>query len=101
MSGRDPRAPWTVRGQRLGSPRDAARPLLAASILVVGCATPVDAPPPPPASAALPASTAPPAPPPARPPPPRVRPQIDGRDFPDKVIALTWDDGPDTGTLTL
>ena len=27
--------------------------------------------------------------------------QIDGRAFPDKVIALTWDDGPDVNTLAL
>ncbi|MBX3189974.1 MAG: VCBS repeat-containing protein [Labilithrix sp.] len=26
---------------------------------------------------------------------------LDGRDFPDKVIALTWDDGPDVSTLEL
>src|SRR6185369_11642578 len=26
---------------------------------------------------------------------------IDGRAFPDKVIALTWDDGPDANTLRL
>ncbi len=30
-----------------------------------------------------------------------ARPQLDGRGFPDKVLALTWDDGPDTGTLAL
>jgi peptidoglycan/xylan/chitin deacetylase (PgdA/CDA1 family) len=27
--------------------------------------------------------------------------QIDGRGFPDGVLALTWDDGPDTNTLAL
>jgi peptidoglycan/xylan/chitin deacetylase (PgdA/CDA1 family) len=27
--------------------------------------------------------------------------RIDGASFPDGVIALTWDDGPDTGTLAL
>jgi peptidoglycan/xylan/chitin deacetylase (PgdA/CDA1 family) len=27
--------------------------------------------------------------------------QIDGRAFPDHVLALTWDDGPDAGTLRL
>ncbi len=26
---------------------------------------------------------------------------LDGRAFPDHVLALTWDDGPDTGTLAL
>jgi peptidoglycan/xylan/chitin deacetylase (PgdA/CDA1 family) len=37
------------------------------------------------------------APEPAR--PPRAR--VDGRAFPAKVLALTWDDGPDEGTLEL
>ena len=32
---------------------------------------------------------------------PAVRPQIDGRDFPDGVFALTYDDGPDAITLPL
>jgi peptidoglycan/xylan/chitin deacetylase (PgdA/CDA1 family) len=31
----------------------------------------------------------------------QARPRIDGASFPDGVIALTWDDGPDTGTLAL
>ncbi|AKV00755.1 Rhs family protein [Labilithrix luteola] len=30
-----------------------------------------------------------------------ARPQLDGRGFPDKVLALTWDDGPDAHTLEL
>lgn len=30
-----------------------------------------------------------------------ARPQLDGRAFPDKVLALTWDDGPDAHTLEL
>jgi peptidoglycan/xylan/chitin deacetylase (PgdA/CDA1 family) len=30
-----------------------------------------------------------------------VRPQLDGRSFPDKLLALTWDDGPDANTLAL
>ena len=30
-----------------------------------------------------------------------TRPSLNGRDFPDKVIALTWDDGPDAGTVAL
>lgn len=30
-----------------------------------------------------------------------ARPQLDGRGFPDKVLALTWDDGPDAHTLDL
>jgi peptidoglycan/xylan/chitin deacetylase (PgdA/CDA1 family) len=30
-----------------------------------------------------------------------MRPQLDGRSFPDNVLALTWDDGPDAGTLEL
>jgi peptidoglycan/xylan/chitin deacetylase (PgdA/CDA1 family) len=33
--------------------------------------------------------------------PPAIRPQLDGRRFPDKVLALTWDDGPDANTLAL
>jgi peptidoglycan/xylan/chitin deacetylase (PgdA/CDA1 family) len=28
-------------------------------------------------------------------------PQLDGRSFPDKVLAMTWDDGPDENTLEL
>ena len=31
----------------------------------------------------------------------RHRPQLDGRAFPDHVLALTWDDGPDANTLRL
>ncbi len=30
-----------------------------------------------------------------------LRAQIDGRGFPDHVLALTWDDGPDAGTRAL
>jgi peptidoglycan/xylan/chitin deacetylase (PgdA/CDA1 family) len=30
-----------------------------------------------------------------------VRPQLDGRAFPDGLLALTWDDGPDANTLAL
>lgn len=33
--------------------------------------------------------------------PPAARPQLDGRAFPEKVLALTWDDGPDAHTLEL
>jgi peptidoglycan/xylan/chitin deacetylase (PgdA/CDA1 family) len=33
--------------------------------------------------------------------PPSAHTRIDGRDFPDHVIALTWDDGPDVHTLEL
>jgi peptidoglycan/xylan/chitin deacetylase (PgdA/CDA1 family) len=32
---------------------------------------------------------------------PAIRAQLDGRRFPDKVLALTWDDGPDANTLAL
>jgi peptidoglycan/xylan/chitin deacetylase (PgdA/CDA1 family) len=32
---------------------------------------------------------------------PPVRPQLDGRAFPDGLLALTWDDGPDANTLAL
>ena len=50
-----------------------------------------------------------PAPPPsassAAPPPPPIAPradgQLDGRGFPDHVLALTWDDGPDVNTVRL
>jgi peptidoglycan/xylan/chitin deacetylase (PgdA/CDA1 family) len=34
-------------------------------------------------------------------PKPTAHPQIDGRAFPDHVVALTWDDGPDQHTLDL
>jgi peptidoglycan/xylan/chitin deacetylase (PgdA/CDA1 family) len=47
----------------------------------------------PPAPSAVPSS-----PPPA---PPAARVPLDGRAFPDKVLALTWDDGPDVNTLKL
>jgi peptidoglycan/xylan/chitin deacetylase (PgdA/CDA1 family) len=33
--------------------------------------------------------------------PAHARPQLDGRDFPDGVLALTWDDGPDAHTVEL
>jgi peptidoglycan/xylan/chitin deacetylase (PgdA/CDA1 family) len=33
--------------------------------------------------------------------PPHLHPQLDGRAFPDHVLALTWDDGPDAHTLEL
>lgn len=51
-----------------------------------------------------PAPVAPPAPAPknaARTPAPTPHERLDGRAFPDKVIALTWDDGPDASTLEL
>lgn len=32
---------------------------------------------------------------------PHARIQLDGRSFPDHVLALTWDDGPDVNTLAL
>src|SRR5262249_36623358 len=34
-------------------------------------------------------------------PPPAARGDGRGADFPDGVVALTWDDGPDAGTLAL
>jgi peptidoglycan/xylan/chitin deacetylase (PgdA/CDA1 family) len=67
-------------------------------------------------AAALTACTAPPAPDAPQPPPvlaspsapalasalaPALHTRIDGHAFPDKVIALTWDDGPDVNTLEL
>lgn len=50
------------------------------------------------ATTSAPSASASPTPPPA---PPPLRPQLDGRAFPDKVLALTWDDGPDAHTLDL
>jgi peptidoglycan/xylan/chitin deacetylase (PgdA/CDA1 family) len=38
---------------------------------------------------------------PPPPPPTHERTILTGRDFPDRVIALTWDDGPDAHTLDL
>lgn len=70
--------------------------VLAPLLLFVGCTNspePVEAPAPPP-------SPPPAAPEPATPPGP-THTAIDGRGFPDKVIALTWDDGPDASTLAL
>jgi peptidoglycan/xylan/chitin deacetylase (PgdA/CDA1 family) len=73
---------------------------LAVALLAGACSDPsppaestaaLTAPPPPPAS----------SPPSAPPTPPPPRPQLDGRAFPDKVLALTWDDGPDARTLEL
>ena len=54
-----------------------------------GAPSATDAPPPPP------------PPVPSAPAAPALRPQLDGRAFPDKVLALTWDDGPDVHTLEL
>ncbi len=42
-----------------------------------------------------------PAPPTSPPPRAAHRSPLDGRSFPDKVLSLTWDDGPDVGTLAL
>ncbi len=42
-----------------------------------------------------------PSPPPSATLPPARLSQLDGRAFPDHVLALTWDDGPDTNTLRL
>jgi peptidoglycan/xylan/chitin deacetylase (PgdA/CDA1 family) len=64
-------------------------------MIAIGCADPPaaesNAPAPPPATVASAAVTAPPA----------TRPQLDGHGFPDKVLALTWDDGPDADTFEL
>jgi peptidoglycan/xylan/chitin deacetylase (PgdA/CDA1 family) len=73
----------------------ARRPALALALALAACsAPPSDAPPPP---------RPPPAPAPA--PAPALaltsHTRIDGHAFPDKVIALTWDDGPDASTLEL
>ena len=48
-----------------------------------------------------PALVATPAPTPVAPSTPSTHTRVDGRAFPDKVIALTWDDGPDRNTLEL
>jgi peptidoglycan/xylan/chitin deacetylase (PgdA/CDA1 family) len=77
-------------------------PLLAAlaGALVLGCAEPsVDSAPPkqaPPREEAVKEAVKIEAPPPFV-----ARTQLDGRAFPDKVIALTWDDGPDAHTREL
>ncbi|APR75619.1 Polysaccharide deacetylase, caspase activity [Minicystis rosea] len=79
------------------------RVLLALALLAAGCddlaaETTAEAPTgvstAPPAAASASASAGAPTTPPARP-------QLDGRAFPEKVLALTWDDGPDAGTLEL
>jgi peptidoglycan/xylan/chitin deacetylase (PgdA/CDA1 family) len=72
---------------------------LALAITQFACTDPPspDAPADPPASA--PALALAPGPALALAPAPHTR--IDGQSFPDKVIALTWDDGPDANTLEL
>lgn len=74
----------------------------ALALIALGCADP--------APRAEPSTTpsAPAAPAPVPPAPasapvatPPARPQLDGHAFPDKVLALTWDDGPDAHTLEL
>src|SRR5262249_49102904 len=57
--------------------------------LLVGCKDSPPAPPPPHDGGA------------AEPRPAPVRTPLDGRAFPDGVIALTWDDGPDVNTVEL
>lgn len=66
---------------------------LASLLAASGCSSPaVDV------DRAAPAVLAPPAAMPAR---PRRHPQLDGSGFPDHVLSLTWDDGPDANTLRL
>ncbi|MFT3772689.1 MAG: polysaccharide deacetylase family protein [Minicystis sp.] len=75
-----------------------AFPALIALALAAGC----DDPPAETAETTAPATAPTTAPAAAEPPPaPRARPQLDGRAFPEKVLALTWDDGPDARTLEL
>jgi peptidoglycan/xylan/chitin deacetylase (PgdA/CDA1 family) len=71
--------------------RPALKLALALALPALGCtAEPTDA--------VAPAPALSPALSPARSPP---HTRVDGRAFPDKVIALTWDDGPDANTLEL
>jgi peptidoglycan/xylan/chitin deacetylase (PgdA/CDA1 family) len=77
-----------VRGRR-------ARVALVAGVIALGC-SPTHLSAGEGSTAAPPASIA-----PAVIPSRAARPQLDGRSFPDKVLALTWDDGPDAGTLEL
>jgi peptidoglycan/xylan/chitin deacetylase (PgdA/CDA1 family) len=80
----------------------AAFPLVLASCTGISSSDPA---PEPPAPSPAPAPVAPaPAPAPiatARTPGLAPHERLDGRAFPDKVIALTWDDGPDASTLEL
>jgi peptidoglycan/xylan/chitin deacetylase (PgdA/CDA1 family) len=73
------------------------RPALALALALTACTDPPapDAP----AAALAPSPALAPAPAPALALAPHTR--IDGHAFPDKVIALTWDDGPDANTLEL
>lgn len=74
---------------------------LAASIACSGGET-ADAPPPLPVAPAASVAPAPAtAPAPGAAPARASRSLLTGRDFPDHVVALTWDDGPDEGTLDL
>lgn len=81
---------------------------LAHLLVLASCTGPSsssDSPEPPSAPAPAHAASAPRAPAqPARPTPPAPfapHTRVDGRGFPEKVIALTWDDGPDASTLYL
>ena len=65
---------------------------VALMLALASCTGPAD-------TLAPPAPPAPPAPAPPAPPAPHTR--LDGQAFPDKVLALTWDDGPDANTLEL
>lgn len=81
------------RSQRAGS---SLAIVIALAALASGCAEHEDPWPEPPAisAAAAPASA-------GSAPPPPVRPQLDGRAFPDRVLAITYDDGPDVLTPAL
>ncbi len=70
-------------------------------LALLGCTSPSPAPAPAPSPAPSPALSLAlaPSPAPSLSPPPRA--QLHGHDFPDRVLALTWDDGPDLDTLEL
>jgi peptidoglycan/xylan/chitin deacetylase (PgdA/CDA1 family) len=69
--------------------------------LLMGCLDHGESAPAEPHESALPTASIAPASSASAPSVPVMRPQLDGRGFPDKVLALTWDDGPDTSTLEL
>ena len=69
--------------------------------MLVGLASCTGAPPESTDPAPAPAPAAPAPTPAPAPPAPAPHPRVDGHAFPDKVIALTWDDGPDRNTLEL
>ncbi|HSO34466.1 MAG TPA: FG-GAP-like repeat-containing protein [Labilithrix sp.] len=73
----------------------------ALAALAVGVASCTGSPPAEPTESAPPAPSALASPATAQVAAPSTHTRVDGRGFPDKVIALTWDDGPDRNTLEL